>query len=138
MTIHALWNGFITADAAAQSGLFTLIDFVAFRSSSSHLLRVPGLPLGRAADDLARARRGGPRRPPPHRTRRHPLELLEAQPPPLARAGIPRASYVRTATTLAFRKNQERRVTGSRRTFYTREVERLRKELALVRSRAVA
>jgi len=52
--------------------------------------------------------------------------------------GIPRASYVRTATTLAFRKNQERRVTGRRRTFYTREVERLRRELALVRSRAVA
>jgi RsiW-degrading membrane proteinase PrsW (M82 family) len=137
MTIHALWNGFITADVTAHNGIYTLIDFVAFPIEFLSIFFVFQLCLWeeqrtitRELDEEARAGL----LPLAHvpilasfleRSRRNWLE-----------PGIPRVSYVRTATTLAFRKNQERRVTGSRRTFYTREVERLRRELVLVRSRA--
>ena len=137
MTIHALWNGFITADAAAQNGLFTLVDLVAFPLEFLSIFFVFQVCLWEEqrtiVRELAEEARAG-LLPTAHvailssflkRSRGRWLE-----------PGIPRASYVRTATTLAFRKNQERRVTGSRRTFYTREVERLRRELALVRSRA--
>ena len=137
MTIHALWNGFITADAAMQNGLFTLIDFIAFPLEFLSIFFVFQVCLWEEkrtiVRELAEEARAG-LLPAAHvailssflkRSRGHWLE-----------PGISRASYVRTATTLAFRKNQERRMHGSRRTFYTREVERLRRELSLVRSRA--
>jgi protease PrsW len=137
MGIHALWNGFITADQAAQTGVFTLIDLVAFpleflstffifqvclwderrtiRRELGEEARAGVLPSAHVAILSSFLKRSGRR-------------WLEA--------GIPQASYIRTATTLAFRKNQERSTRGQRRTFYTREVERLRKELTLIRSRA--
>ena len=137
MAIHALWNGFITADEHMQNGVFTLIDLVAFPLEFLSIFLVFQICLWDETRtirrELAEEARAG-LLPAAHVAilssflRRSSSRWLEP--------GIVKASYVRTATTLAFRKNQERATRGSRRTFYTREVERLRRELALIRSRA--
>jgi protease PrsW len=137
IAIHALWNGFITADEATQSGIFTLIDLIAFPLEFLSIFLVFQICLWDEKRTIRRelgeeAQAG--LLPTAHVAilssflRRSSGRWLEA--------GIPRASYVRTATTLAFRKTQERATRGRRRTFYTREVERLRRELTLIRSRA--
>jgi hypothetical protein len=139
VTIHALWNGFITADAAVQSGIFTLIDFVAFPLEFLSIFFVFQVCLWEEkrtiTKELADEARAGLL---PYEHVAILSSFLKRSRARWLEPGINRVSYVRTATTLAFRKNQERRLTGRRRTFYTREVERLRRELALIRSRAAA
>ncbi len=137
MTIHALWNGFITADAATQSGVFTLVDLVAFPLEFLSIFFVFQVCLWDERRTIRRelgeeARAG--LLPAAHVAILS--SFLERSRGRWLEPGIPRASYVRTATTLAFRKNQEKATRGRRRTFYSREVERLRKELTLIRSRA--
>jgi hypothetical protein len=137
MAIHALWNGFITADQAAQTGVFTLVDLVAFPLEFLSIFFVFQVCLWDERRTLRRelaeeAREG-----------LIPAEHVAILSSFVKRSrgrwlapGIPKASYIRTATTLAFRKNQEKATRGHRRTFYSREVERLRRELTLIRGRA--
>ncbi len=125
MTIHGIWNGLITADQLlGTGGLLFLADLALF---PLELLLIFGAFQLCLWDE--------------HRTIRRELAaeaelgtLPAAHAPILSsylkrqrRAWLPRGvdhhAYVRTATTLAFRRVQARRARGPRRTYYEREVE---------------
>jgi RsiW-degrading membrane proteinase PrsW (M82 family) len=139
MTIHALWNGFITVDAASGSGIGTVVDLVAFPLEFLTVFLVFQLCLLDERRTIRRELRDeaaqgllpeGHVRVLSSFLRRNTRSWLDS--------AVPRAPYVRAATTLAFRKYQARMTRGRKREFYTREVERLRREISQLLSRRAA
>ncbi len=131
MAVHGIWNGLITADQLLNAGgLLFMTDLMLFpaeflvvfllfqgclwderrtiREELGDEARQGTLPkahVGIIASFLRRGRAGW-------------------LPP-----SVPRRAYVRTATTLAFRRRQVRASRGRRREAYQRDVETLRQEL---------
>ena len=131
MGMHALWNGLLTADAAASmNGQLTLLNLMLFPVEFLTLFAIFQVCLWRESGIIERelvdeASQGVI-------PREHPAILSSA----LQRAargwaprGVPQGLYVTTATTLAFRRVQARNTRGAARKFYDREVSRLRGEL---------
>jgi protease PrsW len=130
MGMHALWNGLITLDTFAQSGLFSLANFLLFPLELIVLLGIFQLTVW---DERATLRRELADEvvqgtlPLPHASaiasyfRRGRADWLPR--------GVPHWPYVRAATTLAFRKHQCRNASKRAYPFYADEVLRLRREV---------
>lgn len=129
MGMHGLWNGLITMDAAGDhGGRLTRINMMILPAEAALIFLVFQVTLLVERRDIqaeleAEAREG---------------TLPEAHARPIASItgrrfgrwlppGVPRAPYVRAATTLAFRRRQARMLPHD--PFYAEEVDRLRREL---------
>ncbi len=130
MGMHALWNGLLTLDEFAQSGMFTLANFLLFPLEFLTLMAVFQLAVWDERATLRRELADEVQEgtlPLPHASaiasylRRGRADWLPR--------GVPHWPYVRAATTLAFRKHQCRNASRRAYAFYADEVLRLRMEL---------
>jgi RsiW-degrading membrane proteinase PrsW (M82 family) len=134
MCIHALWNGLLTADmASGGEGLLTVVNLLAFPLEFLMVFAIFQLCLWDERRTIHRElteEAAAGHLPAPH------VPILASF---FRRGGrswlsprIARAAYVRTATTLAFRKHQARSTRGHKRKFYDNEVDRLRREVGQI------
>lgn len=132
MSMHALWNGLLTWDAAAElNGQLTLVNLLVFPLEFLALVAIYQACLWSESRllvaELSEEARAG------HLPAGHVGILSSA----LARGrggwlspGVPQGPYIRTATRLAFRKHQARRATGHEHHRLRDEIGRLRAELS--------
>jgi RsiW-degrading membrane proteinase PrsW (M82 family) len=131
MGLHGLWNGLITADELLNTGgLFFLADLVLFPLEFLIVFGVFQACLWQEhrtiRAELSQEADLGTL--PPHH-----VPVLSSYLSRMRRGWLPRGldhgAYVRTATTLAFRRRQHRVSRGRQRRSYEADVERLRREL---------
>lgn len=130
MGMHALWNGLLTLDEFAHSGVYTMANFILFPVEFLVLIGVFQLAVW---DERATLRRELA-----DEVQQGTLPLRHASAiasyfrrgrPDWLPRGVPHWPYVRAATTLAFRKHQCRNASTRGYAFYADEVLRLRMEL---------
>jgi len=128
--MHGLWNGLITADQANFGGDSTLtsLDLVIFPVEVLAIFAAFQLALWVEHRDIHRELLGEAQTgaiPEEHVV--HLAHYLRRSRRDWAPPGVPRATYIRTATRLAFRLRQRRLRPDD--SFYQEEVERLRREV---------
>lgn len=139
MGIHALWNGLLTLDEMAGSGLYTAANFLFFPFEVAILFVVFQLTLWEErailrrelADEVVAGLLPLP----------HAIAIASwwrRSRPQWVPPGVPQWPYIQAVTRLAFRKHQCRRASQREYRFYAEEVMRLRREvqglLALTRA----
>lgn len=128
--VHGLWNGLLTADEVlGTDGLLTAANMAVFPLELLAMFGLFQLCLLREQAILRRELREEARAGVLPAAHVEPLTSFLQRGGAWLAPAVSRKAYLRAATTLGLRRYQERSTTGARQQRYSRDVERLRREV---------